>query len=632
MSVHLLSLPSPIHGVLSELKNRRVRSKNPHARRRLHILIGVSALIGVFLFALLLDSAIYYNKIHRGVSISGHSVSRLTRDEAFSTMSRLVQEAQKKPVTLTSGAKSWDVLPDDVGTRIQVTAAVAEAMDVTRDGNFFSNTFRRLKLHFCGVDIPLNGTVDDAKMEELLISVSEELDIPPVNAGLVFTDLEVKVVEGQKGLVVDRATLREQLAATLFTLHNTELPIPMVTAEPAIKAKDSREAVIQAKRMVAQPVTLTYGESSWKVTPEQIIAYMDFSTEKRNNSEVLVSFLSPAKMEPFFDKVAGGVDKKPVNASFKGDGEKAWVVPAVPGRALDREETARALTAAALKTDGRVAEAATKTTEPGLTTKEAEAMGITAKLGSFSTKWEGTKDRQTNVRKATEYANNVLLAPGEVFDFDKQVGPRTEKRGFKPAPGIVRGELEDQLGGGICQVATTLFNAAFFAGLEIVERKNHSLYIDHYPKGRDATVSAGGPNLRFRNDTKHHILVRGSSDGINTTFVIYGTREGRKVEYETSDFYDVKEMTVVSYAKSDLGTGTTEIKTNGQTGKAIKVTRTVKDRDGQVIRKDTFISTWKMIPREVYVGTKGASTTTTTEAAATTTTKPAPTPTTGAQP
>ncbi len=378
----------------------------------------------------------------------------------------------------------------------------------------------------------------------------------------------------------------------------------MVVKDPAVQAEEYQQALAQAKTMVGSSVVLRSGDRIWSLTPEQIAAYMDFAAEDRNGVSTLVPYLSAKKMGPYFKNIAAAVDSEPVDATFKSDGKQAWVVPGVLGKAVDRVETAKALTAAALKATERIAKVAVTTTEPDRTTQEAEAMGITDNLGGFTTKWEGTADRQTNVRITTEYASDVILAPGEVYDFDKQVGPRTEERGYKMAPGIVGpGTLEDVFGGGICQVSTTLFNAVFFAGLEVLERKNHSIYIEHYPKGRDATVSAGSPNLRFRNDTKHHILIRGSSTGIVTTFNIYGTDEGRTVTYTTSDFYDVVEREVATFSASWLGPGTTVIKLAGQEGKKIDVIRTVKAKDGSVIHKDTFVSTWRMIPQEVQVGT-----------------------------
>lgn len=576
--------------------------------------------------AMLIDSTLYYGKVHAGVRIAGFSMGGLTRDEATAALTRLVEDARNQPITLSSGDKTWSIKPANVGTKIDVVGAVSAAMEVTRKSNFIVDLGRRFRLYFGDKDIPLQGTVDSGQMNEVLSRVAEALDVPPVNAGLAIEGSKIAVVEGQKGRVVDQATLRERLKALLFALHGTKLSVPMVIKDPAIRAEEYQSALGQAKMMIGSPVVLKAGDRIWSLTAEQIAAYMDFASEDQNGVSTLVPYLSARKMGPFFENIAAAVDSEPVNATFKSDGEQAWVVPGVLGKAVDPGETAKALTAAALKTTERVAKVAVITTEPDRTTQKAEAMGITDKLGGFTTEWEGTEDRRTNVRITTEYASDVVLAPGDVYDFDKQVGPRTEERGYKMAPGIVGpGKLEDVFGGGICQVSTTLFNAVFFAGLEVLERKNHSIYIDHYPKGRDATVSAGSPNLRFRNDTKHHILIRGSSNGIVTTFNIYGTAEGRKVSYTTSDFYDVVEREQATFSASWLGPGTTFIKLAGQEGKKIDVIRIVKAKNGSVLHKDTFISTWRMIPQEVQVGT--GSTTTTKPPSTTGTTKP-PTSTT----
>lgn len=611
-------------GVRAFLTKMTAAQKRKRARKRLRVLITVGSVVFILLLGFIIDSALYYNKVHAGVTVSGHSLSGLTRDEATAALRTLVNEAAEKPIALTSGGREWPLLPTEVDTKIDVVGAVRDAMAVTRKSNFLVDGFRRFILYFTDRDVPLSGTVDDGKLDAFLQGVARQVEVPPVEPGLVVNGATITPVEGRNGRVVDMPALRAELEALLLTLHSTTVDIPMVNKEPTLRADDTQQAVAQVRRMIAAPVTLVQGDRTWTLSAEQVGAYLDFTAEQKNGVAVLVPFLSATKMQPFFDDVADAVYRKPVNASFKGDGEQAWVVPAENGRKLDRQKTAEALTEAALKTSARSAKVVFTVIEPDRTTAEAEAMGITTKLASFTTKWEGTKDRQTNVRITTQYASNVLLAPGEIYDFDKQVGPRTEARGYKMAPGITAGELEDQLGGGICQVSTTLFNAALFAGLEIVERKNHSIYIDHYPKGRDATVSADGPNMRFRNDTDHYILVRGASDGITTTFVIYGTPTGRKVEIETGEFYDIKPMEKVEYAKSSLSPGKTEIKTAGQEGKSIKVVRTVKSKNGEVIRKDTFISIWKMIPQEIYVG-KAPTTSTTAVPEATTTTKNATT-------
>ena len=569
--------------------------------------------------AVLFDVTLYHGKIHGGVRLAGIPVGGLTPDEAKEALDLRVKEVAKSKVTLRIGDKTWTVSPDDVGAEIDLAASVDAAMNASRKGSFLVDRFRGFGMWFRDTNLPLAGSVDADKMEEVVSGIAHSTDVPPTNAGLVFDGSKIRIVKGSKGRVVDQPVLKSQLQDVLLSLETTELQVPMTIKDPTIVADDFDQALQQAVVITGAPITLTNGGDSWTLDTEEIIAYMDFRTESQDGKSVLIPYLSADKMAPFLKELAAKVKSDPVSATFKGDGTKAWVIAGVPGKALDAGKTVEALNATALDPHDRSVKVVLTLKDPKLTTEEAKAMGVTDVLGSYQTEWEGSPDRQTNVKITTEYASNVLLAPGEILDFDKQIGPRTVERGYKPAPGIVSpGQLEDVLGGGICQVATTLFNAAFVAGLNIVERKNHSIYISHYPKGRDATVSAGGPNLRFRNDTKHYILVRGASDGITTKFVIYGTDDGRTVESETGDFYDIAERTVESSTNKSLGKDTTSILVTGQDGKKIKVTRTVKSADGKVIHKDVFVSVWPMLPQEIEIGT-GAGTTTTTRPSTTTT-------------
>ena len=575
----------------------------------------------------------YHGKIHGGVTLSGIPVGGLTPDEAKNVLDLRVAEVEKTEVALKSGDKTWAVSPADVGTEIDSNASVAAAMEVSRKSNFLIDRFRGFGMWFKGKNIPLSGSVDTDKMEIVVSGIAHSIDVPPINAGLVFDGARIKSVKGQKGRVVDQPLLKSQLKDVLLSLKTTELQVPMTVKDPTVLADDFTQALQQAVIMTGSPIKLTNGSDSWTLDTEEIIAYMDFRVESKDGKSALVPFLSAEKMAPFLKEIAAKVKTDPVSATFKGDGTKAWVIAGVPGKALDADKTVEALSATALDANDRSAKVALTLKDPKLSTQEAKAMGIKDVLGSYQTVWEGTPDRQTNVKITTEYCSNVLLAPGETLDFDKEIGPRTIERGYKPAPGIVGpGQLEDVLGGGICQVATTLFNAAFVAGLEIVERKNHSIYISHYPKGRDATVTANGPNLRFKNDTKHYILVRGASDGVTTKFVIYGTDDGRTVQSETGEFYDITVRTVESTTNRSLNKYATSLVAVGQDGRKIKVTRTVKSAAGKVIHKDVFVSVWQMLPQEIEIGsglvststTKSStsttkSTTTTTEAGTTTT-------------
>jgi vancomycin resistance protein YoaR len=495
-------------------------------------------------------------------------------------------------------------------------------MDASRSGNFITSIGHRFRLFFHHVDVPIKGTVDSAKMDALIASVAKVLDVPAVNAGLTIKDGKITVIEDKPGTVVDRDKLRQQLKALLFSFHATELPVPMKVDTPTVVAQDTQKAVDEAKTMISADVVLQGDSQSWTLTPDQIVSFMDVTDTTDGGVSTLVPVISATKMKDFLDSIAPDVATKPTDATFKVNGNSVSVVPSVDGTALDPEKTAEAIAAAALQTVDRTAQVQVTTSPADLTTEEAQSMGIVEKISSYTTPpYVGTPNRQHNVKITTEYASNVILAPGDEYNFDKQIGPRTAARGYLTAPGIVGpGKLEDVFGGGICQVSTTLFNAVFFAGLKVTERHNHSLYISHYPQGRDATVSAGGPNLRWVNDTDNYILVVGTSNGIKTTFTLYGTNPHRKVTYTTSGFYNVVPKTTVTTLDPTLGPGTTAVETSGQQGMQCKVVRTVLNADGSVRSTDTFISTYPMVPKTIAVSTVSSTTTTTLPGESTSTT------------
>ncbi|GAB4248624.1 MAG: VanW family protein [Thermoleophilia bacterium] len=571
--------------------------------------LGLLLLVAVLL--VLGDSLLNFNRIHAGVSVSGYDVGRMTREEATSELTRLAQEAQENEILLTAEGGEWRVLPSALGTKIDVKASVQAAYQVSREQGLLRDLGRRFSLYFSGHDVDLMGTVRKASMDALIEEVAAVLDDPPVNAALKIENGEVHISEGREGRVVDREALRRDLKELLFSFHATELPVPMKVVQPDIKGTETAESVALAKTMISAPVELTHGENSWTLKGDRIATLVDFEVTGEGTQARLIPVISAEKAKDFLAAVAEAVDRPAKKATWETDGSKATIVPHEVGLEVDREATAEALTQAAQSTTDRVAEVQTKETLPERTTEQAREMGIEVAIGSFTTEFGGSENRRDNVQRAAELINGTLIAPGEEFDFNTVVGQRTADNGFKTAPVIINGKLEDSLGGGICQVSTTLFNAAFFAGLDITARTNHSLYISHYPTGRDATVSWGGPDLRFRNDTDGWILIKSASSRSSVTFVIYGRPTGRKVSYTTSDWYAITPPAEKKVKTDALLEGETKVVDEGQTGRKIKVTRTVT-AGGEVIHQDTFVSNYPMKPKIIEVGTKPKPTTTTT--------------------
>ena len=557
---------------------------------------------------IVLDAGLSANRVHAGVSISGYKVGRMTGVQAEQVIEAQVLKAQQSQITLTYGSQQWPVLPTDLKVQMDVAKGVGDAMALTRSGNVFTNLVTRFRLYFQPQNVTLAGSVDAVAMDSLTNKIAKALDVAPVNAGLKIANSNIEVIESKDGLAVDQPTLRDSLSHLLLTLHATELPIPTTVVEPAIKANDTSDAVAQAKSILASPVTIKSGDKKWMLTTQQLEAALDFTVQATAGDPAdvkLVPYISRVTTALFLADVTDAVKKPGKDASWKIEGDKATVIPSVNATTLDVEGTLTALNTAAMSSTNRVAEVVLKEVPPAFTTEKARERGIEVALGSFTTDNHGDWNRMQNVIKGAGLVDGFMLAPGQEFDFNKEVNSHNDEPGFwRLAPAIqADGTLKNEPGGGICQVSTTLFNAVFFTGLDVLERYNHSNYISSYPLGRDATVSVGGPNFRFRNDMNHWVMIKTYADEAQCTFTIYGTNEGRKVTYTTSDW------------------------SSSAAGRSVTVVRTVT-LNTQVLHKDVFNS---FFPFRAPTTTTTSSTTSTTKPG-TTTTKPTSTTTTTHKP
>ena len=241
------------------------------------------------------------------------------------------------------------------------------------------------------------------------------------------------------------------------------------------------------------------------------------------------------------------------------------------------------MTAAALSTvpSARVARLGFALAHPTFTTDQAKALHITHAVGVFTSDMGvSSANRIFNVHLMARILDGKIIHPGATFSFNQVVGPRTAQRGFLEGQAIENGQLVPSIGGGVCQVATTVFNAAFLAGLPIVSRTNHSFYISHYPLGLDATVADGGPDLVFRNDTGKPILIRTWYTDQTLTVGFYSSPTGRTVHYQTSSQTGQTQPVTEYKYDATLPPGAMSQQTSGEAGFDVSVTRTVLDGHG----------------------------------------------------
>jgi vancomycin resistance protein YoaR len=378
--------------------------------------------------------------------------------------------------------------------------------------------------------------------------------------------------------------------------------------QPRISDAAAKRARAVAERMIGDPATVTYGAKSWPLSKAEIASMVSVRSDVSSSSAEagrLVPSIDVKRAEKIIvPKVGAALGSQPVDAKFVAEGAAVRLVPSKDGVGPDVADFSANLTAA-LQAEGgtRSVELRTKVTSPSITTAKAEAMGIRERISAFTTEYKGgLPARVNNVRVLAAALDGKLVAPGDTFSLNEAVGERTASKGYQEANAIVKGKLVPQMGGGICQVATTFFNTVFMSGLPVTERVPHSFYIAHYPMGRDCTVSWGGPDFKWKNTTPNWVLVSAGLAGDKVTVSLYGTSPGYTVAYTTTPFSNDVPFKTTKVSDPMLALGTQKVVEGGLNGGKAAVVRTVK-QGSTVVRTDTFASSYTPVAQTVAVGT-----------------------------
>jgi vancomycin resistance protein YoaR len=572
-------------------------------------IVIVSALVLGFAFEALMTTG----KVHPGVTVSGVEVGGMIPEKALLVVEAGLAERVSSPVTVTRGDKTWPISAEEIDLTFKHDAMVAEAMSIGRAGGLISALGGRLRAWSGGVEIDAVKYASAPDLDVALEKVAKDTDVAPVDAGVRIEGTTPEVVSSKDGLALDKAVASRRVLRAFLASKRTVFA-PVVTASPEVSNQEASEAAEQARRMLTGPVTVSFTERSWKFEPTQIAKWIAFSRSDADSASApaggtpvtLLAQVSAKKAAPSVNKALGThVGRKAVDARFKTSNGEVTIVPSRDGVGPDLDALADELTTVLSDSAAqRTVELRTTIAKPKVTTEDARAMGIRKRISVFTTTYSaGNKARTNNIHTLGDALDGTLLAPDEVFSFNETIGQRTAAKGYQEANAIVNGKLVPQLGGGICQVGTTIFNTVFESGLPVTQRKNHSFYISHYPKGRDATISWGGPDFKFKNDTENWVLISVSYTSSSITIALYGTDPGYDVKASTSEWRNVKPFTIQKIKDATMIDGTTVIEDPGVDGKTITVKRTVSKGD-RVIRTDEFVSVYRPKTAVVRVGTK----------------------------
>lgn len=564
-----------------------MRLRLPSTFRGWRILVSVVViLLCVALFGWL--QIMMHGRVAYGTKVAGFCVSGASRVQAEQRLTRALQFMNAGQTVLVTRKGQVKMKLSDLGLRVDVPATVDEAI---RGGRL---NVLGLRLYWFRVPrVELVVRIDAAAFGAAVEKLRAVVDTPPRNAALVLDGERVRVRPALEGTTIDKLAFERRLGDSLAGLRQYIGPVPTEPAEPQVTTEQARLAAQQADVYLSRPIVLRYRGQRIELAPGRMAGML--SVNGRDSAAEYPLTFDNAAARRELHRLFAFAETAPVDARIVFKGDEARVTRSRDGFMLDMGRLLSDMDQAATENGLRTVVVALGPVEPRVTTDLLLSDGLDAVGSRFSTYFDpDNHNRAQNIGLAAKIVDGTVVKAGAEFSLNATLGPRTVNRGFDYAPIISGGVYRQGVGGGICQFATTLFNAAFFYGLPITERHPHALFIDHYPIGRDATVAWGANDLKFRNDTGGSLMVRCWAKHGELTVIIVGNAH-RTVTYRTGAFHDLrapassKASPRVIY-DDQLSRGIIAWE-KGAPGRSVRVTRTVSE-NGQVLFRDTFISTY----------------------------------------
>ena len=492
--------------ILQDAENIILASNKEKRRKKiLYCVIPISVLMVLLLLLSTVFALININntRIIQGVSIQGIDVSNLSKEEAMQKLSSIVGEHLSKQILVKHLDFEGVFLPEQFEVNFNIDSAVDEAYSLGRSRNIFKNNYDILSAMLKPENISINMTYDNS----LLISIINELNtlLPDrvINPDYYINDDNYLIITSGKDGVVVKEDNFKNEIVALLNDIENDEPTMNIPVENA----------------------------------------------KANNINI--------------DDIYANIHKNPVDAYYTTD--PYVVYPSSNGIdfAISMDE-ARSL----ISNYQEEYSIPLKILHPNVTTNQIGDDAFPDQLSKFSTSFSSSNySRSTNISLAAQKINGVVIMPGETFSYNQTVGQRTKAAGFKEAPAYLNGQVVQEVGGGICQVSSTLYNAVLYSNLEIVERYNHGFKPSYVKPGLDATVSWGGPDFKFKNNRNYPIRIKTDTSGKVLKIYIYGlkTDNDYTVKLDAQYVSNVPYKTI--YQKdSSLASGESKVIQNGSNG------------------------------------------------------------------
>lgn len=569
--------------------------------------------LGVFLAAVVAFTAgyqlRYLNRVFPGVSAAGIALGGLTQEEAAARLAQQLTYPLNGRLLLFAEQQSDVVAPAAIGLILDPEASAENSLQVGRQGGLFYRLRQQYNARFYGQGISPVFIFDQRMAHRFLDQIARQLDRPVIEPQLRIDGVEVVVLPGQMGRYVDKEATLALLSAQVQSLQDGAVPLVIREERPVISDVSGQAEL--ARRILSAPLSLSLPEDQpdpsgpWVFEPPQLANMLTFERVQEGGEARYELGLNDRELGAYLYALSDSLAVDPENTRFifNDDTRRLEVIqPAITGRTLDVEASLRAIDEKLMAGEHTIPLQFTFTPPPVTDERTGEELGITELVHAETSYFFGSSpDRVNNIRIAARSFHGLLVPPRSTFSMASALDDISLDNGYAEALIIVGDRTVQGVGGGICQVSTTLFRTAFFGGFPIVERHAHAYRVYYYEKdaaghnnprlaGLDATVFVPLVDFKFSNDTDHWLLMETYVGDTAITWKFYSTSDGRTVEWNTTGPTNTIGPPKPLYKENpEFAKGEVKQVDWAAQGADVSVNRTVR-RDGQVYLQDTFFT------------------------------------------
>jgi len=541
------------NGVNKEIKKRKI--KISRAKIILYAIgfgfLILAAILTAGFFALAFSNA---DKILYGVSVAGENLGRLSPQSAEQVLGRKIASWRSNKIKFKYKNKIWEAAPEEIGMSINDKKTIDKAYKIGRNKNVFKSMIDQITSAFFGKNIALETATDEKQLKDFYERSFGKIEREIKDASLEYnqdTGL-FEIMKEQNGYKLNNGKLRSDLFENAGRLVSQNISIEIIENAPRINESGAMGAQKKANAILSRaPFTLVYlnpinqngsaKPQEYKLDKDQLKEMMVFK-QKENSSE-LKAGLNETGLKNFLIEISPSINQKPENAVLTmKNGKVTEFGLSKNGVELDIERNIVEIKNEMFDGASSIIALRSNVIRPEIRTDTIENLGLVSLLAVGESDFKGSSaSRVFNINLAAKKLNGVIIKLGEEFSFVNAIGEISQKSGYQAGLVIKGNKTVPEYGGGVCQVSTTMFRAAIYAGLKITERYPHSLPVVYYnPQGFDATIYGPHPDLRFINDTASNILVQTKVKSTKLYFEFYGTPDGRETKVIGPVEYDKK--------------------------------------------------------------------------------------------